>query len=189
MIEKLLSFIAHLSKRERGIFYSALFFVSIFILFQLIFIPIASKTKALEEKITEQKKAIKNTLLVLARKEQIEEEKKIYKVYLEQLESKKKTVTFLKNIENLVKKSRVNLLDIKSIGSEKDGSFQKYLFVLNCEAPMEKILDFFHSVETSQQLLKIESFRITPKAEGKSSLVRCSIEISKTVILVSPDTD
>ena len=187
MIEKLLSFIAHLSKRERAILYSALFLISVFILVQLILIPVASKTKSLDQEINEQKKMIKNVLLVLARKEQIEEEEKIYKVYLEQLESKERTVVFLKNIENLVKESGVNLLDIRPIGSEKKAPFQKYLFTLNCEAPMKRILDFFHRVETSQQLLGIESFRITPKSEKGAYLARCSIEISKTVVLLDAD--
>lgn len=183
MIKKIISFISHLSKRERVILYCAFFFISVFILAQLILIPIAAKISFLDAEIHKQEEAIKNELLILTRRKQIEEERKRYQPYFKHLEPKgKKTVTFLKNIEKLVKKSRVNLLDIRPTGPEKAAPFQKYLFTLNCEAPMERILDFFHRVESSDQLLRIESFRITPKG-GKSSLSKCTMEISKVVML------
>ena len=99
--------------------------------------------------------------------------------YLKKYE--KEVTAFLKEVENIAKKSSVYLVDIKPAGKNVDGVSTRYFVKLNFEAQMEQVFNFFHSITNSKQLLKIEGYQINPKTEG-TSVVRCSASVSKAII-------
>ena len=77
--------------------------------------------------------------------------------------------------------SNLSLLYVKP-ASQKDGEgMKKYFASLEAEGEMESVATFFHRVESSDKLLKIEKFEIQPKSR-ESSLARASATVSKTVL-------
>ena len=182
-MKKILAFIAKLSKREKIFLYLTVSVLVISFISRIILIPIVSRIKSLDTEIEEKRKALRNSLQILARKDKIEEEGRKYRLYLEkafpqETVSEDETVlALLKEVEAMVKDSDINLLNIRPIGSEEIAPFRKETLSLECEAPLEKLFVLFSRIESSPQILKVEKFHLTPKG-AKSPIARCSIEIS-----------
>lgn len=184
MIRILLSFLSHLSRREKLIFYGALTVLGFVLLDRLMLNPIVSEMRLLDEKISNKKASIKEALHIISQKDRLGKETRIYAIYLEGASSDEEEIfTFLKYIENLAGKSSVSLMDIKRSGIKEEILSKKYFIRLSCEAQVEQIIDFFYNIESSNMLLlRIEKWNIAPKAEG-SSIINCTMDISKFVIL------
>ena len=181
-IKKFYSFVSHLSKRERIVFYIALGVISLVILDRLVIYPVLARMRSLDEEIKEERARIKRDLHILAQKERIIEESQKYAPYsIKDLSTEEVTTLLLKEIGNLANETSVYLIDIKPTGIKEEDVYRKYLVNLSCEAQMEQIINFIYSIEDSHSLLKIEKYNINPKSED-SSIARCSMVISKTVI-------
>jgi len=181
-IKRFYTFVSHLSKRERTIFYIAAAVVSLIILDRLIIYPVLSKMRSLDEEIQQEKTLIQRDLHILAQKERIIQERKKYAAYsVQDLSTEEVTTLLLKEIGSLANKTSVYLIDIKPTGIKEEDVYRKYLVNLSCEAQMEQIINFMYSIEDSNSLLKIEQYNISPKSED-SSIARCSMVISKTAI-------
>ena len=175
-------FLSRLSKREKLVFYGALFFVSMTLLDRLIISPISSKMKSLDKEIKEKEDSIRNSLRMLTQKDRILAARNKYSSFSKTLESEEEEITsLLKEIEGLANKSSVYLIDMKPASSKGSAASKKYLVNLNCEAQMEQLVDFMYNVENSNELLTIEKYQISPKSKS-SSVAKCSIYISKMSI-------
>ncbi|MCK4519565.1 MAG: hypothetical protein KAT96_00120 [Candidatus Omnitrophica bacterium] len=182
MIKKLSAYILRLSKREKFVFFSAIFFVSLIFLDRLVLGPILSKMKLLNKEIQSQESTIKKSLHILAQKDRLKKETNKYASFVVPAQSQEEEmVFFLKDIEELANKCSVYVIDIKSAGLAEEGIFKKYFVRLNCEAQMEQLTELFYKLESSSKMLKIEKYDIKPKTEG-SSVVRCTVSISKAVL-------
>ena len=182
-IKSILSFVTRLSKRERTIFYVTVTIVSLVFLDRTMLSPILDKVSSLGEAIQAKEDAIEQSLLIVNQEERIEGESSLYTSFLSQPQEEEKAITaFLKEVEMLAKKSSIYLTDIKPSGKEVDGDVVQYLVKLNFEAQMEEVFNFFYNVTNFERLIKIENYQIRPKTEG-SSVIMCSISISKTMIL------
>jgi len=181
-IKFLISFISKLSPRERIVFYATIGVVSMVLLDRMMVTPILNKINSLSEAIRSTEEEIEQSLIIVTQEKKIEGEASQHSSYLSKPEAEEKVITaFLKEIETLAKKSSVYLVDIKSSGRNVDGEVVKHFVKLNFEAQMEEIINFFYNVTTLEQLVKIEGYQVRPKSEG-SSIIVCSISISKTVI-------
>jgi len=185
-MKKFFSFISKFSKRERIIFNFTVFLIFIVIVSKLIISPIVLKIRSLDKEIAEKNKAIEKSLLILSRKSEVEKESKKYNVYLEKFSIKEeksreeKMLSFLKNVEVLAENCGIKISASRPIGSVKEAQFQKEILSLDCEAELKNLLVFFYKIESSEDLLKIERFRIVPSGK-KSEFVKCSIEISEVM--------
>jgi len=181
-VQTFYNFVARLSKREKIIFYAAIFFVSLTLLDRLIISPIYSKIKSLNEETQEKESSIKKNLHILAQKDRISSEITKYTSFLGSAKSEEEeTTSLLKEIEGLANKAGVYLIDMKPAGLKDKGSSKKYLINLNCEAQMEQLIDFMYNIENSNELLTIEKYQISPKSK-ESSVVRCSMSIAKIIM-------
>jgi len=175
-------FFSKLSKRERLIFYSACFFIFLFLLDRLVVGPSFSKMKSQEEEIEEKKTIIKKDLYILSIKDRILEESKKYEPFFSKTKNLDAEVTsILKEIENLANKSSVYLVYIRPGEVVEEGPFKNILINLSCEAEMTQIINFLYSIENSSKLLTVERYVISPKTEA-SSLAQCRMTVSKIVI-------
>jgi hypothetical protein len=181
-MQKFYAFFSHLSKRERLIFYIALGIISLTIVDRLIVHPVLSKMNSLDEEIQQEKSRIKRDLHILGQEERIvEESKKFAKYSIQDLSVEEVTTHLLKEIGSLASKTSVYLIDIKPTGVKEEGAYRIYLVNLTCEAQLEQVMSFMYSIESSDSLLKIDKYNISPKSE-ESSIARCSMTISKTAI-------
>ncbi len=174
-------FFSRLSKKEKRLFYCALFFLSIALFDLAIVFPISSKMKSLDKEIGEKSSRIKKYLRILAQKDKIAAEREKYKFFLTSIDSENKEIIFLlKEIEALADKNSVYLTDMKPIDYEGDGIKKKYLVSLNCESQLEQLVMFMYSIESSAGLLTIDKYEISPKSKD-SSIIKCSMSISKII--------
>ena len=184
MVKKIQAIYQKFSKREKIIFWATITVIGFLSLDRLALGPAVSKVGQLDTQIHQEESAIRKAMSVLLRKEQIDRENKQFEVFsVEAQNPEEEMVGFLKDLENIASQSSVNLSYVKPGNTEeaKNGT-RKYFASLECEAQMEQIAGFFHSVESSTKLLKIEKYEIQPKSKD-SSLARCTTTVSKTVLI------
>ena len=114
-------------------------------------------------------------------KQIVEEKNKHASALMDPQSEEEDTTTFLRDIEDLAKKSSVYLVDIKPSGKNDTVAPKQYLIELNFEGQMEQVFNFFYDITHSDQLVKIERYQIRLKMEG-SSIVTCSMFISKLIV-------
>jgi len=181
-IQSFYTILGRLSKREKLVFYCAVFFISLTILDRLIISPISDRIKSLDNEIEEKESAIRKNLRILAHKDKILADKAKYRSFIEDLKSEEEEMTsILKEIEVLADKSSIYLIDLKPGGVNESGSSKRYIVNLNCEAQMEQLVNFMYNIENSNKLLMIEQYQAAPKSK-ESSVAKCRLTISKMVI-------
>lgn len=178
----LIAFLSRLKPRERAAFYATVFVVGLMLLDRLILSSIFNKMKTLDEKVKIEEDLIKKSLMISSQEKKIFDESELYMHYLSAPASEEQeNTTFLKEIENFADETVVYLVNIKPSGKKVTGTSKQYFLKLDFEAQMEQVFRFFHNIENSDKLFKIESYQLAPKTEG-SSVVTCSMSISKVII-------
>jgi cell division protein FtsL len=181
-IQALYAVLSRLSKREKIALYCAVFFISLTLLDRLIIDPVYSKMKSLDEDIQDKESGIKKNLRILAHKDRILTDTSKYNVFLDDFKSEEEAMSsMLKEIENFADKSEIYLVDMKPRGLRGVGSSNRYEVTLTCEAQMEQFADFIYKIESSDALLTIEQYQISPKSKD-SSVGRCKMTISTIVV-------
>ena len=176
------NFVKGLSKGEKRIAALTLLILGFAFVDRVIILPISTRLTSLSETIREQESTIRKSMNMLLHKETIIAESKEYEQYsLEAKNPEEEMVGLLREVEAVAEKSGVSLIYVKPGTIKDDKESKKYYSTLECEAPMEQVANFFHGVESSNKLLKIEKYQITPKSK-ESSLARCAVTIYKTVL-------
>ena len=176
------AFYAKLKKGERRILFITLFILGALFVDRVIVLPITMNLNGLSSSIQDQESAIKKSLNVLTHKETIIEESREYSQYsLEAKNPEEEMVSLLKEVESVAERSGVNLIYVKPGTVKDEKGVKKYYSNIEFESPMEQAATFFHGVESSNKLLKIERYTIIPKSKD-SSIARCTISIYKTVL-------
>jgi hypothetical protein len=178
------AFLGRLSKKDRIIFYIAVFIISLLILDRAIISPVFSKIQSLNKEIQDQQASIKKNLRILAQKDRILAQSSKYNSFVgdSKLSDDEQITMVLKELESLANKSSVYLVDMKPGTIKESGSSKKILINLNCEAQMEQLVDFIYNMENSDSLLSIDKYQLVPKAK-ESSVAKCSISVYKVVAL------
>lgn len=181
-IDAFRNFLLRLSKKERLLFYCAVFFVSLVLLDRLAINAILSKLRSLDEDAKRIQAGLKKDFRILAQRDRIAKLKNKYASYIAAVKSDdEEMVLFLKEIERLADKNSISLADLKPAGAGVEGDYKKYTINLNCEAPMEALINFIYSVENSDKLMSVEKYQLVPKTRN-SDMAQCSITVSRIVI-------
>jgi hypothetical protein len=176
------SFLTGLNKKQKMLFYAAVFFIVLALLDRIIFAPILSRSKGLDRQIESEEETIKRNLTILSRKESLSGDIEKYSSYLSEAETEEKEVTnFSREVENMAKEASVYLVGIRPAGKVEEGITKKYFLELDFEAKMEQLFEFFYAIENANVLTKIEMYYITPKST-ESSIATCNMRVSKVII-------
>ena len=178
----LTKFYAKLSKNEKRVLFAAAVVVGFVFVDRVIVLPVATTLSDLNHNIHEQETSIKKSMRMLLHKDSIISESREYMAYsVEAKNAEEEMVALLKEVESVAEKSGVALIYVKPGTVKEESGIKKYYANLECEAPMEQVATFFHDIESSNQLIKIEKYQIQPKSK-ESSTARCTITIYKTVL-------
>jgi hypothetical protein len=181
-MKALTKFYAKLSKSERRILFVTLFFLGLVFTDRVIVMPITTTLAGLNQSVREQETSIKKSMNVLLHKDSILAESKEYMAYsVEAKNAEEEMVGLLREVESVAEKSGVNLVFVKPGTMKEEKEIKKYYANLECEGPMEQVATFFHDIESSNQLVKIEKYQIQPKSK-ESSIARCTVSVYKTVL-------
>jgi len=183
-IRLLCSFYTRLSPRGK-IFFSVIATLSFLFLFERMLInPITSKMTELRQTTEAKTLQIRDDLAVLARRELILAEAAQYKYLLGAAKTEEEEETiFQKEIESLATENAIDILDMKTAGSHKEESAQRYFVNLNCEARPEELVSFMYHVENSDKMFSVDKLRVTAKRTPEAAtLTECSMLISKLIV-------
>ena len=182
MKNKATEFYAKLSAAEKRIFWVTVLFVGFVFVDRVIVLPVSTMLTTLNVNLREQESSIKKSMNVLLHKEGIIAESREYAAYsVEAKNPEEEMVALLKEVEAQAERSGANLLYVKPANVKDEKGIKRYYCTLECEAPMEQVATFFHAIESSTKLLKIEKYQIQPKSK-ESSTARCAVTIYKTVL-------
>jgi hypothetical protein len=181
-LEALYAQFSKLSRRNKLLLYSAAIIVTLLLLEKLIVEPIYLNLKALDKEIAEKSKQIENDLMIISRKDRIQAETKTFVAFVTAPATEEEAATaLLKEIEGLAGKSQVNLNDIKPAGVKADATSKRYMVTLTCDGAMEQITAFLYAIESSDKLLKVERYQISPKSRD-SIAAQASLTVSQAVL-------
>jgi O-acetyl-ADP-ribose deacetylase (regulator of RNase III) len=171
-----------LSKREKTILLGTTLILAGLFLDRLVIHQIMNRLSTLDRSIREEEAAVKRSLHILVQKNRIlAESKELGEFSAAAGDPEEEMTALLKEIEILADRASVNLVYVKPATGADEKGVKRYLASLECESQMEQVAAFFHSIESSPKLLKIEKFSLQPKSR-ESSLARCTMTVSKTVL-------
>lgn len=175
-------FFSKMSKKEKIIFYVAIFFVVAAIFDRLILRIIFNKINSLEESIRAQELRIKKDFKIISQKDVISKQQEQYAQYSSQAKSQEEEISgALKEIEILAGKTQVNLSEIKPTELKAEKLIKRYIVSLSCEGTMEQLINFMFQLEDSKALFSIENYSLASKDKEKG-ILKASMVISKTVV-------
>lgn len=175
-------FYAKLKKGERRVLAVTLLILGAAFVDRVIVMPISTTLTGLSQSVREQETAIKKSMNVLLHKETISAESKEYMSYsVEAKNAEEEMVGLLREVESVAQRSGVSVVYVKPGTVKEEKGIKKYYANLECEAPMEQVATFFHDIESSNQLIKVEKYQIQPKSKD-SSIARTTVSIYKTVL-------
>ncbi len=181
-MKALTKFYAKLSKGERRILFITILLLGLVFTDRVIVMPITTTLSSLSQNVREQEASIRKSMNMLLHKESIMAESKEYMSYsVEAKNAEEEMVGLLREVESVAEKSGVSLIFVKPGTIKEEKETKKYYANLECEGPMEQVATFFHDIESSNQLIKIEKYQIQPKGKD-SSIARTTVSVYKTVL-------
>lgn len=182
MKQKLKALYAKRSPRERKIIWITTTIIIVLFSDRFVVGPVFRNLQGLDRKIHDERVAVQNSLLVLVQKDRIRAEAKEFEHYSTGTKNAEAEMSeLLRDVQTLANESDLSVLYVKPASQKEGEGMKKYFAALEAEGQMESVATFFHRIESSSKLLKVEKFDIQPKATGSSS-ARTQITVSKTVL-------
>lgn len=172
-----------LSKKEKIGLSLAFAFLAVAFLDRLLISPIRTKFNALNGQIRVSEKQLGSDMRNINQKKFISEEYEQYLPYVRRSGSDEEEVAkILGEIESLARKSSVYLVDMKPRKPRDVEFYKEYTVEIEAEGYMESLMGFIYQLNTSSQLLRIETLRLN-LTKGGSSVLSASMLVTKVLIL------
>ena len=182
--------ISKLSGRERlGLILAALF-VSVFVVKFAVMKPIGEMISDLDQRIADTEQTIEYQQIVTdpARKQQVQDAYDTLRQHLLEPASSAEIVNEMQGeIERLAEIAAVLLPSSAPVELPEKPFYKEYAVQIEVEATMENLMTFLYELQKSPQLLRAESFSITPKKKGSANLVRVRASFLITRIVTSEE--
>lgn len=164
-------FLKHLSRRERNIFYLAIFFILSVVLYITVVEPLWKKWQALNESISSKEIQLLKNQKILARRDIIAQ---MYDKYAENIKMKgsveEETASILREIENIARASNTYINDIKPLKVEDREFYKEYSIEVETEGDISNLTKFIYDLQDSKQILKVRYLRLNPRDEAGDAL-------------------
>lgn len=182
-------FFNNLSDKERKILYIAIPFVLFALYDRLLVAQALDSMSQIDEKIVRQEQTVKANLRYLQHKDQILKERENFDKYIttEMLENKDVNRNFLSAVESIAGETNINIVKSNPTETIQDEDFTKYFANIDATGTLEDMVSFMHRINTTEELLKVVRFKMTPK-RGEEASVNASMSISKLVVQAGEET-
>ena len=172
-----------LSKKEKIGLSVAFAFLALAFLDRMLISPIRTKFNALNLQIRISEKQLGGDMRNINQKKFIGEEYEQYLPYIRRSGSDEEEVAkILGEIEALARKSSVYLVDMKPRKPREVEFYKEYTVEIEAEGYMESLMSFIYQLNTSSQLLRVETLRLN-LTKGDSNVLSASMLITKVLIL------
>ena len=179
-------FLSNLSAQQKKLLNVALAFVFLAIFVNLFLFPVLGKLSLVEEEIGRQKTDIVRDLRFLSYKDKITKEVDTFEPYFTKdlLDEDVVNAQFLSEVESLASQSTVSLVKSTPAETKKEKHYLEYSINIDCTAELKDMLGFMYSINSSEDLLKVAKFNMTPQ-RGETTKVNASMTIVKRIVLAS----
>ena len=188
MIKVIKAFFSGLSDKERKILYiaSAVLFLALFD--RLIYSPISNESKAVDEKIENQKILIKKNLLILEYRDKIMDDEEAHALFYteEGMTHEELVAVFLREVEGMAKDNNVALTNINPVDVEEKTGYIQYSMIVECSASMSDMLNYIFAIESSKKTMRVATFEISPKKRDTYE-VNCILRIIKIIVMANEE--
>lgn len=177
------NFISKLSDKEKLIFYIALPIVLLAAYDRLLVGPALSGLERLDEKIAQEEAVVRSNLKYLSYKGQIERELKAFDKFILSgpVDNKEINRNFLGVVESISGQTNVNITRSTVTETKEHEGYTEYYANVDCSGSLEDVISFMHAINSTDELLKIVRFRMTPR-RGEDGQVTVSLMVSKLVV-------
>jgi len=176
-------FVNGLSEKERRIFYITALFVTLALLDRLFIGPIMAHIERLDGEIEAEQIGIVRDQRFLAYKDKIEAEASVFNQYVTATVPDDDVVNaaFLSLIEKLATQSKVSLVKSNPSNVNKTDLYNEYFANVDCDGTLENVISFMHSISSTEELLRVMKFNMTPK-RGVENQVKASMTVVKLIV-------
>ena len=176
-------FLNKLSSKGKLFFYLMVVVLTIAIIDRLFIGPVNNHINKLSNEIEQQKNIVNQDYDLLSRKDEIERKMKTFKQYFTKAVEDEDVVTagFLEKVESLATQSQVNLVKSNPSDSKKEENYSQYSVNLDCMGDLKNVVEFMHLINSTDELLKISQFNMTPK-RGSKTEVNASMTVTKLIV-------
>ncbi len=172
-----------MSTKEKKIFYIASAFVLLAFVDRLLLGPFINKISLLNDKIKIKKDSVKRDLRILSYKDRILSEKEVFSEYFTENVPDEDVISaeFLSVVERLATETKVSLVKSNPSETITQKKFIEFYADLDCSGEFKDVISFMHAINSTDELLKVVTFTMTPK-RGAESKVNSSMKIVKLII-------
>ncbi|MBN2119639.1 MAG: hypothetical protein JW734_01110 [Candidatus Omnitrophica bacterium] len=146
--------------------------IFIFLVERLVIRGLKEKITSLDQETQMQEANLKHNLAVSKRKDSILKEYEEFQGYLTgETQDKKIIAQFLKEVERIAHNSGVSIINLNPDSNPKEEKeYKKFKAELRAELELQRLIDFFHKIQTSSLLIEVDKFSTTAKDEEASLL-------------------
>jgi hypothetical protein len=176
-------FLSKFSKKEKNFFYVTLVIAFVALFDRLFLGPVMSKLQMVDESIVREKVSIAQDLKYLSYKDNITGKIETLSKFFAKGSTEPGVVNgeFLGVIEKLARESNIKLIKSNPIDPKKEKAYTEYFTNVECSGTLEDVLKFMHAVDSSNELMKVSKFVMSPK-RGVDNEINLSLTIVKMVI-------
>jgi hypothetical protein len=179
-------FISKLSDKEKKIFYITILVIAVAALDRLLIAPGMEKLVSIKDDIVKQERTIKADMRILAEKDNIVKSSEMYSKYFVDKKEPNDVVNrgLLSSIEKLASQSKVTLIKSNPSDTKEQKRLVEYYAKLDCIGELQNVIAFMHSLNASDDLLKVVQFNLVPK-KGSEKEVSATMTVVKLVMTPS----
>ncbi len=178
-------FLANLSKREKLLLCSAAGFILLSLFYNFAVKPLITEWSRVNDEILEKEIILKRNIRYLQQRDSVSSTYLRYAEYLKKKDSKvsdeEEMAALLNEVERIARGSSVHITDIKPRPVKELLFCKRYFLEMDCEATMEKYVEFIYGLHQSLQLIRVERLKLTSQVKGKS-LLKAHMFITKVAI-------
>lgn len=176
-------FLANLSKREKTLFYLTVAVISLSLLFNFAFRPVATAWSRLNRQILDKEIKLKKNIRYLTQKNEIAGIFQDYTGFMNKgrAPDEEEVTALLNEVERQARDAQIHINNIRPKPTKLFNFYTKYILELSCEASIADCIKFIYNLQKSAQLVRVETLKLT--SMGKDTpLLRVQMLITKVLI-------
>ncbi len=165
-------------------------FVLLALFCRLLIGPSLSHMKELDENIAKEQDVIRQNMRFLGYRERIVKDASAFKdFYTQDVRTEDEIIAdFLKKLELMGTKSKVDLSKISPAAQEYQKNYVKYLVTMECSGKLEDVTSFLYTINNSKELIRVEKMTLAGNTRAAGT-VQASLTVSKMIVGADPSAD
>lgn len=159
--------------KYNNLVYGAAGFLAFFFVFKALISPFHTKFVTMKKQEALQEAKLRKGLALIENRSLINKEYAKYASYFSQqgFSDEEAVAGFLKQLEEISRKTGFLILDIKPMQAEQSDSTSKQFQInIKAESDIDRLVSFLHGLYTSPLLFSVEKMVLVPKKETPSDL-------------------